>query len=105
MKLEDIVTALAALAQEHRLAVFRLLVQVGPEGMLAGDIAQRLQIPAPTLSFHLKTLRHAGLVKSERLSRNQCYSAQFAAMNNLIQFLTEDCCAGAECVLTQERVS
>lgn len=99
------VTALSALAQEHRLKVFRLLVRAGPAGMLAGDIAQQLQIPAPTLSFHLKALKHAGLVDCERISRNQLYRAQFESMNNLIQFLTEDCCAGAECILTKEKAS
>ena len=100
MKERQMVTALGALAQEHRLATFRLLVQAGPEGMMAGDIAGQLKIPAPTLSFHLKTLRHAGLIDCERVSRNLLYRAQFDTMNSLIQSLTENCCAGVECVLT-----
>lgn len=105
MKTTEMVNALSALAQEHRLEVFRLLVRAGPAGLLAGDIAQQLEIPAPTLSFHLKALKHAGLVDCERISRNQLYRAQFESMNNLIQFLTEDCCAGAECVITKEQAS
>ena len=99
------VTALAALAQEHRLEVFRLLVRAGEGGLSAGDIAQALKIPAPTLSFHLKALKHAGLVHSERISRTLLYRAEYETMNKLIQFLTEDCCTGAECVITREKIS
>jgi DNA-binding transcriptional ArsR family regulator len=92
------VRALAALAQDSRLEVFRLLVQAGPEGLAAGDIAERLGIPASTLSFHVKTLSQAGLVESRQESRFIYYTARFAAMNDLIAFLGENCCGGRPCV-------
>jgi DNA-binding transcriptional ArsR family regulator len=97
MKTKSIVTALSALAQETRLAVFRLLVTAGPEGMTPGKMAERLELPAATLSFHLKELSHAGLIVSRQESRFIYYSADYKAMNKLIAFLTENCCAGSAC--------
>ena len=89
------VTALGALAQESRLAVFRLLVQQGPEGMPAGHVAEKLGIPPATLSFHLAQLGHAGLVLSRRDGRRIIYSADYASMRELIAFLAEKCCQPA----------
>ncbi|NNM82940.1 MAG: helix-turn-helix transcriptional regulator [Burkholderiales bacterium] len=94
MKVETAVEALAALAQESRLAVFRLLVQAGQEGVAAGAIAEKLGIQPATLSFHLKTLAHAGLVKSRTEGRFVIYSANYPEMDNLVNYLTENCCAG-----------
>jgi DNA-binding transcriptional ArsR family regulator len=96
MKSSHAVRALAAIAQESRLAVYRLLVQQGPSGMAAGEIAAVLGIAPATLSFHLKELSHAGLVKSLQQGRWIFYSADFEAMNSLLAFLTENCCA-ADC--------
>lgn len=87
------IAALSALAHESRLALFRLLVKRGPEGYCAGDIGSRLDIPAPTLSFHLKTLSQAGLVKSRKQSRFVYYSANFELMSSIVAFLTEHCCS------------
>jgi ArsR family transcriptional regulator len=97
MKIKTVVSALSALAQETRLAVFRFLITAGPEGMTPSKIAERLDLPAATLSFHLKELNHAGLIVSRQESRFIFYSADFKAMNKLIAFLTENCCAGADC--------
>ena len=94
MKKSNVVTALGALAQETRLDIFRLLVQKGPEGLPAGEIGDRLGQPSPTLSFHLNQLRFAGLVTSRRKSRLIIYSANYKAMNDLLAYLTENCCAG-----------
>jgi DNA-binding transcriptional ArsR family regulator len=91
------VRSLAALAQDSRLEVFRLLVQAGPEGLPAGEIAQGLDIPASTLSFHVKALAHAGLVESRQEGRFIFYSADFAAMSRLLAFLGENCCGGRSC--------
>lgn len=88
------VTALAALAQESRLGVFRLLVVAGPEGMPAGELASELSIPPATLSFHLKELTHAGLIESRRAGRSICYSLCVSTMRDLLAFLMEDCCKG-----------
>lgn len=88
------IAALAALAQETRLDVFRLLVQAGAEGMAAGRIGERLGLPSATLSFHLNQLRHAGLVSFRRESRSLIYVAEYAAMNGLLAYLTENCCRG-----------
>lgn len=96
MKSTDAVTALAALAQDTRLSVFRLLVQQGPSGLAAGEIAGQLGIAPATLSFHLKELAHAGLVSSRQQGRFVFYAANFVAMNGLLAFLTENCCA-ADC--------
>lgn len=92
-----VVRALGALAHESRLAIFRTLVVAGPEGMAAGEIAQQLSLAPSGLSFHLKDLSHAGLVTAEQQGRFIFYSANFDAMNGLIGFLTENCCAGAAC--------
>lgn len=92
-----IVRALGALAHESRLAIFRALVVAGPDGMPAGEIAQQLGLAPSGLSFHLKDLSHAELVKSRQDGRFVIYSANFAAMTELIAFLTENCCAGAPC--------
>jgi DNA-binding transcriptional ArsR family regulator len=89
------VEALGALAQESRLAVFRLLVRQGPAGMPAGRVAEALGIPPATLSFHLAQLGHAGLVLSRRDGRRIIYSAGYASMQELIAFLTEKCCQPA----------
>jgi ArsR family transcriptional regulator, arsenate/arsenite/antimonite-responsive transcriptional repressor len=93
MESNEVINALSALAQETRLAVFRLLVQAGPAGLAAGGIATRLDLPGATLSFHLRELSHAGLVTATRQSRSIIYAADFAAMRNLLGFLTENCCA------------
>ena len=87
-------SALASLAQETRLTVFRLLVESGPAGLAAGDIAERLEIPSTTLSFHLKHLRNAALVVAERNGTSICYTASFETMNDLIAYLTDNCCGG-----------
>jgi len=93
MKSQSAVVALGALAQESRLALFRLLVKRGPEGYSPGEISERLRIPAPTLSFHLKTLAHAGLVSARKESRFIYYSANFDRMSEVVSFLTEHCCS------------
>jgi ArsR family transcriptional regulator, arsenate/arsenite/antimonite-responsive transcriptional repressor len=94
MKKSAVIAALGALAQETRLDVFRLLVQKGPAGLRAGEIGARLGQPSPTMSFHLNQLRFAGLVTSRRESRSIIYSANFKAMNDLLSYLTENCCGG-----------
>ncbi len=94
MNIEAAVVALAALAQESRLSIFRLLVQAGKEGMAAGTLGERLAIPPATLSFHLKTLTHARLIKPRTEGRYVFYSANFTEMDRLIAYLTEHCCAG-----------
>ncbi len=91
------VTALAALAQESRLAAYRLLVQAGPEGLAASRIAEALDIPPSSLSFHLKELSHANLIAPRQEGRFVIYAAQFDAMNALLGFLTENCCGGKPC--------
>lgn len=91
------VEALSALAQEHRLALFRLLVQAGDEGMPAGGIAEKLGIPNSSLSFHLAHLTRAGLIQQRRQGRSLIYTADYAAMNALIGYLMENCCGGATC--------
>lgn len=90
------VAALGALAQEHRLALFRLLVQAGEEGLPAGAIAERLGLPNSSLSFHLAALSRAGLVSQQRRHRSIIYRADYAAMNALVGYLMENCCGGAE---------
>jgi DNA-binding transcriptional ArsR family regulator len=100
MKTDDAVLALAALAQPHRLAAFRLLVVAGPSGLTPGVLAERLAMPAPTLSFHLKELLNAGLVTQAREGRNLIYHARFEQMQSLMAFLTENCCCGQACAAT-----
>jgi DNA-binding transcriptional ArsR family regulator len=96
MKSPDVVKALGALAQESRLAVFRLLVKRGPAGFSPGVLAEKLGIPAPTLSFHLKELQNAGLVDMRRESRFLYYSARFDRMRELVGFMTDQCCSQAD---------
>jgi DNA-binding transcriptional ArsR family regulator len=91
------VSALAALAHEHRLAIYRMLVEVGPDGLPAGSIAERLGVPPSSLTFHLQQLLHAGLVSQRRLSRQIIYAMAPSAMNELVAFLTENCCGGVVC--------
>src|ERR1043165_6270319 len=91
----DAVAALAALAQDNRLDVFRLLVQAGPEGMPAGQVAEALDLAPNTLTFHFDRLRVAGLVTVRREGRSMIYAARFETMNALIAYLTENCCGGA----------
>jgi DNA-binding transcriptional ArsR family regulator len=91
------IQALSALAQESRLAIFRLLVQAGPAGLAAGSIGEKLELPPATLSFHLAGLTRAGLAQSRHEGRFVIYSADFRAMNTLVSFLTENCCQGASC--------
>jgi DNA-binding transcriptional ArsR family regulator len=92
MKKLDAIAALSALAQDTRLDVYRLLVQAGPKGLPAGEMGQRLGLPSPTLSFHLAQLKHAGLVTHRRASRSIIYSANYGTMNDLLAYLTENCC-------------
>ena len=94
METSDAVTALAALAQDNRLDVFRLLVQTGPDGLAAGQVAERLGLAPNTLTFHLDRLRIAGLVTVRRDGRSMIYAARFETMNGLVSFLTENCCQG-----------
>jgi ArsR family transcriptional regulator, arsenate/arsenite/antimonite-responsive transcriptional repressor len=97
MDSSTIVNALSALAQEHRLALFRLLVQAGSQGMAAGSIADALGLPNSSLSFHLAHLNRAGLIEQRRDGRSLIYSANYTAMNELVGYLMENCCGGAEC--------
>lgn len=97
MQADTVIRALGALAQEHRLATFRLLVQAGAEGMAAGALAEALALPASSMSFHLAQLSHAGLVTQRRQSRSIIYAADYAAMGALMGYLTENCCGGASC--------
>jgi DNA-binding transcriptional ArsR family regulator len=90
------IAALGALAQETRLALFRLLVTSGPAGLAAGAIGERLGVPPSSLSFHLQELVHAGLITQRRLSRNLIYSAEYGRMNELLLYLTENCCGRGE---------
>ena len=106
---DNVIKALSALAQEHRLALFRLLVQAGEPGMAAGAIAAALAVPASSLSFHLAHMERAGIVQRLRRGRSLIYSADFTAMNGLVGYLTENCCGGgicapaASCVTEAER--
>lgn len=95
---KDAVAALAALAQESRLAAFRLLVQAGPAGLAASRIAETLGVPPSSLSFHLKELTHAKLIVPRQEGRFVIYAARFDAMNALVGFLTENCCGGVPCL-------
>ncbi len=94
MKPAQVVKALAALAQPTRLAIYRLLVTVGPDGLAAGQVAEKLKVSPATLSFHFKTLSHAGLVESRQDGRFIYYAANFAVMNGMVDYLTENCCSG-----------
>jgi DNA-binding transcriptional ArsR family regulator len=98
MEERDVIKSLAALAQPHRLKAFRALVVAGHDGLTPGVLAEELDIPAATLSFHLKELVHAGLISQERNGRNLIYRAEYARMNAVLAFLTENCCQGEVCL-------
>jgi len=97
MEAKAAVRALGALAHGSRLAIYRLLVQAGPEGLAVGAIGEKLKLAPATLSFHLAALRHAGLVTARRDSRTLYQAADFGVMNTLIGYLSENCCQGADC--------
>jgi ArsR family transcriptional regulator len=97
MEMNDAVKSLSALAQGSRLSIFRLLVQAGPEGMAAGSIGEKLELPPATLSFHLAGLTRAGLADSRQDGRYVIYSANFDGMNELVGYLTDNCCGGKSC--------
>ena len=99
---KQVVEALAALAQAHRLRTFRALVVAGAEGLTPSALAALLQIAPSALSFHLKALSHAGLVSSQASGRNLIYRAEFARMNYLLTYLTQDCCQGQSCAVVPE---
>ena len=101
MNRDRALTLLAALAQATRLEAFRQLVQAGPGGLAAGDLATRLDITPPALSFHLRGLAHAGLIAARQQGRFIYYSADFDAVRSLVAFLTENCCGGAACMPAQ----
>lgn len=103
MDSEDAISALSGLANEHRLEIFRLLVRAGPEGRSAGDIADTLNLPSSSLSFHLAHLRRAGLITQKRESRSLIYAADFDGMNALVDYLTNDCCGGRPCAPTSKK--
>ena len=92
------IKALGALAQDHRLAAFRRLVQAGDDGLAAGALAEALHIPSSSLSFHLAQLSHAGLIMQQRVGRSLIYRADYEAMNELVGYLMENCCGGAVCL-------
>ena len=94
MKSAQVVKALSALAQPTRLAIFRLLVERGPDGMAAGQVAEKLKVSPATLSFHFRTLSHAGLIESRQDGRFIYYAANFTVMNDMLEYLTENCCGG-----------
>jgi DNA-binding transcriptional ArsR family regulator len=98
MEMKQAVQSLSALAQESRLSIFRLLVAAGPDGMAAGSIGDKLDLPPATLSFHLAGLTRAGLAQSRQEGRFVIYSADFEGMGHLLAYLTEDCCGGKACV-------
>ena len=101
MESNDVVRALAALAQASRLDIFRALVQAGPVGLTPGELSAQLEVAGNTLSFHLKELLHADLVTQERVGRNLIYRAQFDRMNAVLAYLTQNCCQGQACVVEQ----
>jgi DNA-binding transcriptional ArsR family regulator len=96
MKTSNVIAALGALAHEHRLAVYRLLVERGPEGLPAGDIAGRIGLVPSSLTFHVQALQRSGLITQRRVSRQVFYAADFSAMNALVGYLTENCCSQGE---------
>ncbi len=98
MQADAAIRALGALAQDHRLAAFRLLVQAGADGLAAGELAEALRVPPSSMSFHLAQLTNAGLISQRRQSRSIIYSADYTVMGNLMGYLTENCCNGAACV-------
>ena len=98
MEIQIAVKRLAALGHESRLAIFRLLVQAGPEGISAGQIAEKLSIALPTLSFHLSHLSRVGLIKGRQESRFIFYAADYSAMDDLLSYLMANCCQGGQCL-------
>ena len=100
MKEQDVIKSLAALAQPHRLQVFRALVVAGGDGMTPGQLAEKFDLPAATLSFHLKELMNAGLTSQERNGRNLIYRAEFKRMDGVLGYLTDNCCQGEACLET-----
>lgn len=96
MKTPEVIEALGALAHEHRLAIYRLLVERGPEGLAAGAIAERIGVVPSSLTFHVQALQRAGLITQRRVSRQLFYAADFGAMNALVGYLTDNCCSQAE---------
>lgn len=105
METKSALTALSALAQESRLAIFRTLVQTGSEGLSAGKISELTQIAPSSLSFHLKELLYANMVTSRQEGRHVIYVANFLTMNNLLTFLTDNCCGGEPCTTTQNNAN
>ena len=105
METKEAIDALAALAQETRLGIFRLLVEAGPEGMAAGSIGEKLGLAPATLSFHLAGLARAGVAQSRNEGRFVIYSADFQTMNALVGYLTENCCGGRSCAPTAQAKS
>jgi ArsR family transcriptional regulator len=105
MEKSNAVAALAALAQDNRLDVYRLLVQAGPDGLPAGQVAEKLKLAPNTLTFHFDRLRMAGLVTVRRDGRSMIYAAQYDTMNELLGYLTENCCQGRQCAPTKRRAS
>src|SRR5919201_5414558 len=105
METKDAVAALAALAQDNRLEVFRLLVQAGPNGMTAGAVAETLDLAPNTLTFHFDRLRTAGLVTVRREGRSMIYAARYEAMNALLGYLTENCCQGRSCAPARRKTA
>ena len=105
MKTTEAVHLFAALAQETRLAIYRALVQAGPEGLAAGRIAEAVGTPASTLSFHLKEMAATGLIRSRQEGRFVIYTANFAAMTELVNFLTEKCCQGSSACQPRRKVA
>lgn len=95
MKTQAVIDALAALAHEYRLAIFRLLVEQGPQGLPAGAIGDRVGLQPSSLTFHLQSLQRAGLITQQRASRQLIYSADYDAMNGLVGYLTDNCCAAS----------
>ncbi len=105
MEATDVVRALAALAQSSRLGIFRALVQAGPAGVTPGDLSAQLEVAGNTLSFHLKELMHADLVSQERAGRNLIYRARFDRMQQLLAYLSDNCCQGSSCEVDSTRAS
>ncbi|MGH8265656.1 MAG: ArsR/SmtB family transcription factor [Steroidobacteraceae bacterium] len=103
MNSSQAVESLAAIAHEHRLSIYRMLVEAGPQGLSAGTIAARRKLPPSSLTFHLQQLHRAGLIMQERRSRQLIYSADFAVMNDLVGYLTDECCAATGEVCATDR--
>jgi DNA-binding transcriptional ArsR family regulator len=103
MKIPQVIRALGALAHEHRLGIYRLLVERGPEGLSAGGIGGKVGLVPSSLTFHLQTLHRAGLILQRRESRQLIYSVDFEVMNNLVAYLTDNCCAGGSQSCTPAR--